>query len=146
MDQTLVRVCKAADGIRSRLVKTETGEQVVVTLTHAYDDGAGGWEPVIPNGRYECMRGLHRLESMTHDFETFEVTNVAGHTKVLFHSGAWQSDSRGCELTGEALVEAVQPGMGLHEMVTHGHAAFATFMASHEGEDTFWLDVVDEVV
>jgi hypothetical protein len=54
----------------------------------------------IPEGIYTCKRGVHRLESMTSGFETFEIENVPGHTNILFHVGNQNKDSAGCVLLG----------------------------------------------
>lgn len=65
------------------------------TLEHSYD-----LLPKVPEGIYECVRGIHRLKSMDHGFETFEIAGVPGHSNILFHCGNTESDSEGCVLLG----------------------------------------------
>ena len=134
MDQLLQRTSYEPHGIFSTL------SDVGVCVTHAFDDGDGNWLPVVKPGRYLCVRGMHRLHGMTEDFETFEITGVEGHTRVLFHWGNFNEDSEGCECTGEAIAEGVHNGIHEH-MVTNSKQTFAKFMALHEGEDSFYLDV-----
>lgn len=73
---------------------------------------------------------------MAADFTTFEITGVAGHSNLLFHWGNFNADSEGCVLLGEAEVQA-----GGREMITASRAAFARFLASVAGRDTFALRV-----
>jgi hypothetical protein len=135
MDLILQRKSYEADGILSTCADT-TGAQVMVTLEHAFEDDEGDYQPKIPPGTYVCIRGPHRLEGMTEDFITFEVTGVAGHTGLLFHWGNWNKDSDGCILTGEAFAASASG-----EMVTNSRATFARFMALQDGVDNFQLDV-----
>jgi len=137
------------DGIFSNVIG-ENGP-IGVGLEHAYPvvDGrgeaagegqAGTYAPKLPAGTYECVRSMHRLHGMDHDFETFEITGVPGHSGVLFHWGNWNEDSEGCVLLGEAI--ALGEHNGAHvEMVTNSRAAFARFMALQEGVERFVLTV-----
>jgi len=85
MDLVLTRTLKHPDGIFSTLSALDGGV-VCVAISHAYDDGAGGGEPKVPNGTYTCVRGTHQLEHGA-PFETFEITGVEGHSGILFHIG-----------------------------------------------------------
>ena len=141
MNLKIKRVWYLADGIISN-VFTEDGTHLLTTLEHAYSDGAGEWEPKVPPGVFECVRGTHALHD-GREFETFEVTGVKGHAGILFHHGNWNEDSEGCILTGDALTEAPDPknGGAVADLVTNTDAAFARFMAAEAGEATFSLTV-----
>ncbi len=106
-----------------------------MTLEHAYQEGEL-WLPKMKLGSYTCQRGMHRLNGMEQDFETFEITAVPGHTNILFHWGNWTKDSEGCVLLGEALAESSEG-----EMITNSKATFAHFMERLAGVDSFTLTV-----
>lgn len=96
---TLKRIAKLASGIFSVLLFD--GRPIGVTLTHAFPDGHGGFQPIVPPGSYVLKRGIHRLSNVM-DFVTYEIMDVEGHSGLVFHVGNKNSDSEGCELTGEA--------------------------------------------
>lgn len=104
------------------------------TLQHAYpSNDAFLWKPKLPPGDYVCVRGFHRLPSMVDVFETFEITNVPGHTGILFHVGNFNKDSEGCVLLaygrkGNDLIES--------------KAGFQAFMDYVDGIDQFDLTVI----
>ena len=135
MDMIAQRTEYREDGIFSHIGRADNGLPVMVTLEHAYWSGTE-WQPKIPPGFYTCVRGLHRLASMTEDFETFEITGVQGHTNLLFHAGNFNKDSEGCMLCGQEVAE----GAGA-EMVTNSRVTFAKFMGLQEGCTTFQLEV-----
>lgn len=95
----LTRTSKGLDGIFGTI--DIAGQIIAVTLEHSYPNG-DSFAPKIPEGVFQCVRGLHRLEGMTHDFETFEI-QVPGHTGILFHPGNFNKDSSGCVLLGSSL-------------------------------------------
>lgn len=132
MNLTLRRKEKRAAGIFSELLN-DAGNVIAATLEHAYEDGNGGWEPKIPLGTYNCVRGPHRLHNMTADFTTFEITGVEGHSNLLFHWGNFDRDSEGCILLGEAEVG---------DMVTNSRVTFAKFMTLVGELETFELEVI----
>jgi hypothetical protein len=144
MDLFLIRNSKRPDGIFSNLVSSVDGAvlpgSVAVTVEHAYL-GDGGYQPKLQNGTFECVRGKHRLHGMDHDFETFEITGVPGHTGMLFHWGNYNEDSDGCVCTGDAVSEGDHDGRKHCEMVTNSRVAFARFMRLQEGVDRFTLRV-----
>lgn len=113
MDLTLKRTDFTLDGIFGVLLD-ETGQQIAMTLEHSYDG-----QPKIPPGQYLCYRSMHRLEGMDHDFETFEIRGVEGHSNLLFHWGNFNKDSSGCILLGESRTG---------EMITHSRDTFQKFM------------------
>jgi Family of unknown function (DUF5675) len=134
----LARILYRSDGIFSQLYQDDNS-RVCVTLEHSFqfpDTPLGLWEPVIRKGSYICVRGMHRLEGMTEDFETFEVKGIAGHSGVILHWGNWNKDSKACILMGEAIVDSAQG-----KMVTNSCATFQRFMASQVGIDRFQLTV-----
>jgi hypothetical protein len=132
MDLTLTRQEAKDTGIFSILTDTD-GNIVAYTLEHAYQDADGNWSPKIYNGTFTCVRGQHRLASMTEDFTTFEVTGVEGHSNILYHPGNTEQDSHGCILLGEARVG---------DSITHSKITFNKFMELQKGLDTFTLTVV----
>jgi hypothetical protein len=135
MDLILSRKDFRPDGIFSEL-RMGDGSLVAITLEHAYPDRRYGWEPKIPDGTYQCVRGMHQLEGMIAPFETFEITNVIGHTDILFHVGNVNSDSAGCVLLGM--------GLGVinkMQAVTSSKMAFLKFMDLQTGVDQFTLVV-----
>lgn len=134
----LSRLLYRSDGIFSRL-RYDDGTPMCVTLEHAFqfpDTPAGLWEPVIKKGSYICLRGFHRLEGMTEDFETFEVTGIVGHTGVIFHWGNWNKDSKACILVGESMIDSPAG-----KMVTNSRAMFHKFMGGQTDVDRFQFTV-----
>lgn len=110
-----------------------------LTLEHPYSVnpdsqvGATVWGPKLPPGQYRCVRGMHELAGMAHPFETFEVTNVPGHTNILIHRGNFASDSSGCILIGLSRDQS---------MITRSREAFSLFMTIQDGTKEFQLTVV----
>lgn len=132
MDLTLRRSSYTPDGIFGALYQDD-GTLVAYTLEHAYaSDENGGWAPKIPAGVYTCVRGMHQLENMKAPFETFEITNVPEHTKILLHCGNVNADSAGCVLVGSSIdgIELLQSRL-----------AFAKFLNLQYGVDSFQLTV-----
>ena len=93
---------------------------------------AGGKQK-IPLGVFKCVRGIHKLHSANHTFETFEITGAEGHTNLLFHPGNTEEDSEGCILLGT-----------VHEggSIFHSRDAFEEFMKSLEGLKEFELEII----
>jgi hypothetical protein len=135
MDITLTRTQANAAGVFGAFADA-IGNPVCVTLEHAYPDGSGGWAAKIPPGTYTCQRGQHQLAGMASPFETFEVTQVPGHSNILIHMGNFDKDSEGCILVGETIT-----GSDAGEMITNSRATFAAFMAFQDGLDSFTLTV-----
>lgn len=135
MDIILTRTQNNPEGIFGNFTD-ENGNEICVTLEHAYDDGNGGWTAKIPDGTYTCKRGQHQLTGMANPFETFEITNVPGHSNILIHMGNFDKDSEGCVLVGRAIA-----GSGSSEMITSSVATFNAFMQLQIGVDSFTLTV-----
>lgn len=137
MDLILIRTEYRPDGIFGEL-RDWNGNIVAKTLEHSYPlDGEGGYYPKIPVGTYKCVRGEHRLMGMAHQFETFEITNVPGHTDILFHQGNFNSDSEGCVLLGKSVIRSSSN----KQMITDSHTTFEEFMALEAAIDQFTLTV-----
>jgi len=137
MDMTTSRKMYRPDGIFSEVVRDDTGEVLMRTLEHAYqDEGTQAWAPKIPPGTYTCVRGTHELKNGV-PFTTYEVTGVEGHSGILFHKGNWDKDSEGCILCG---LEFADSSRG--KMVTQSAVAFDKFMELQAGVDLFYLKVV----
>jgi hypothetical protein len=128
---TLIRNDFREDGIFGVLLD-DLGNQIAVTLEHAYVQADSSYQPKLGKGMYQCMRGEHQLAGMSQPFETFEITGVPGHTDILFHRGNYNADSAGCVLLGNAVSE---------NMITNSKLAFYSFMVKLNGIDTFTLTV-----
>lgn len=137
MNFTLTRNQFREDGIFGVLTDGN-GKVVAATLEHAYPDDKGGFAPKIPVSVYTCVRGPHRLHSMTSDFITFEITDVPGHTNILFHWGNWNKDSDGCVLLGQGVSQSDQG-----QMINRSRVTWQAFMDSLDGVDEFDLIVQD---
>jgi Family of unknown function (DUF5675) len=145
------------DGIFSHLIADVVQEkEIAVTLEHAYpansadvaecaavcmssDKGLMDYLPKIPPGVYTCVRGTHSLDGV-HQFETFEITGIPNHSKVLFHRGNYNEDSAGCVLLGDAILPASATARH-EELISNTPAAFARFIALQAGCDSFQLTV-----
>ena len=135
MDLSLIRFEFRPDGIFSKFLNSE-GNQIFVGLEHAYYNVPDNWFPKLVDGDYKCVRGMHRLEGMTQDFETFEITNVPGHTGILIHAGNFNFDSDGCVLIGISIGQ-----ISGRQGITQSKAAFQQFMNMQLGCDEFVLSV-----
>lgn len=109
----------------------EQGNLLFRTLEHAYP-APKGFLPKVPIGEYICTRGMHRLEGMVKDFETFEIENVPGHSDILFHTGNVNADSAGCVLLGNVIANT---------RLLESRKAFDKFISLTTGLATFNLTV-----
>lgn len=117
------------------------------TLSHAYLQDDGSYQPIVRPGTYTCRRGVHKLDDGI-EFETFEITGVAGHSGLLFHAGNFQRDSKGCTLCGASVIRYDSDHDGKltdmdDEMITRSKVTFAAFMQRLAGVDSFMLQVID---
>lgn len=139
MDLILTRTDERPDGIYGLL--TDMNDVLVAhTLEHAYEHLAQYgpyYAAKLPSGIYSCVRGLHRLHNGP-QFDTFEVTGVAGHSGILFHVGNYNKDSDGCVLVGSRITKN-----GDDWAVTQSRVAFNKFMELQKGVDVFTLTVKD---
>lgn len=84
----------------------------------------------IPRGRYRCVRTWYNRGG----YETFEVTGVIGHSRLLFHSGNVELDSEGCILVGRRFGY-----LGGFLAVLDSHDGYRDFMHLVGGRPTFDL-------
>lgn len=144
MDIKIVRTDFVSTGIFGELDPADESFSLF-TLEHAYPVQADGlhsstvFAPKIPSGVYICVRGTHTLKPTKifpnpKPFQTFEVTNVPGHTEILIHPGNTEGDSEGCILLGLARQENVE--------VLHSKDAFKMFMEKQVGVDQFNLTII----
>ncbi len=140
MDFKLKRFLFEADGIFSKMYDKDDN-LLATCLDHAYDSGLGNgtFIPKIPDGVYKCVRGLHRLEHMNEDFETFEITGVTDHTNILFHWGNYNRDSSGCILLGSGMSR-----INGSNMLIHSRDAFNKFMQMQKEINEFTLTITSE--
>src|SRR5271168_2377957 len=102
MNLILTRLDHSENGIFGQLLDSKTNH-LFFTLEHAFEQTDGTYGPKLPNGNYLCVKGLHSLDHTPTPFEAFEVTNVPGHSGILFHIGNYNRDSDGCILLGTSL-------------------------------------------
>jgi len=134
MDLKLTRTSFEMSGIYGQITRPD-GSLFCVTLEHSYPGGTGPiiYAPKIPPGQYVCKRGMHLLEGHSIPFETFEITNVPGHTNCLVHVGNVGDDSSGCVLVGASR---------LNNMIVQSRITFDAFMQLQTGVGEFKLEVV----
>lgn len=139
MDLTLTNIDFTSNGIFGRLEdKDDTIE--LYTLQHAFPvvtdpmSASTTYMPIIKPGQYKCIRGQHCLPGMIAPFETFEITDVPGHTGLLFHCGNFNKDSEGCILLGLERDHCKD--------ILNSRAAFEVFMKAQDGINEFLLTVV----
>lgn len=144
VSMTLTRTQNQEDGILGTLKGNDLGfhcvtlEHAYATLEYAHGGASNGFLPKLPTGTYTCVRGPHRLHGMTDDFTTFEITNVPGHTNILFHWGNYNRDSEGCVLLGDKM-SSTDNG---EAMITSSRLTFSEFMRYLDGVNEFILTVV----
>lgn len=98
----------------------------------AESEPAGAQIVKIPAGKYVCKR----TQFIRGGYETYEVTGVAGHSRLLFHRGNKETDSDGCILVGQKFSTRFgAPGV---EMSALG---FGEFMQWADGRPSFELEV-----
>ena len=88
----------------------------------------------IPAGRYRCKR----TRFLRGGYETFEITGVVGHSRLLFHAGNVEDDSEGCVLVGQRFGR-----VGSNPGVLSSRMGFAEFMQSMGRREVFDLLVRD---
>ena len=86
----------------------------------------------IPPGIYQCRRTMYHAGG----YETFEICDVLGRTRILFHKLNLASQSRGCVGVGEEFGR-----LNGQPAILQSGRGFAEFMSKLEGQDEFWLEV-----
>ena len=127
-DFELVRVAMAPEGCFGALL--HVGIPFATTLERTYDDPDGTQRVKIPAGVWTCKRTLY----VRGGYETYEVMDVPGHSRLLFHRGNVENDSEGCILVGHGYAPG-WPG------ITGSRQAFAAFMGRSRDRPTFSLAV-----
>ena len=86
----------------------------------------------------QCLATVRDLElyRTKGGYETFEVTNVPGRSRILFHVGNTAKDVQGCIALGRAV-----PGDPF--VVVNSRATFKEFMSKLEGIETFQLTILN---
>lgn len=127
----LVRVAVGDEGAFGVLVLD--GAPKWVTLERTFEEGEESERVVIPEGHWQCTRTVFYKRG----YPTFEI-HVPGHSRVLFHKGNVEDDSRGCVLVGVRFGELLgKPA------ILDSAPAFDAFMSTFHGTQIFQLDVID---
>lgn len=124
-DFELVRVAVEDEGAFG--VLKENGLPFCVTLERTFENN----QIVIPPGLYKCRR----TQFYGGNYVTFEVL-VPGHSRVLFHIGNSELESRGCILLGR-MYGPVSNTWGILE----SRLAFKDFMKRCEKRQEVSLEV-----
>ncbi len=135
-DLELVRVCVAPEGCFG-VILVEGLPCGLVTAERTYPTDElhprGPEQYVkIPAGRYACRRTRYERGG----YDTYEVTGVVGHSRLLIHKGNTELDSEGCILLGQrfGLVRGAPA-------VLESAIAFAVFLRLVRDAETFALVV-----
>lgn len=88
----------------------------------------------IPAGKYRLVRTVYHR----HGYETFEVTNVPGRTRILIHPANTEEDVEGCIGLGlrkgtMSRLDEEKKIMRVKGAVLESKKAFALFMAAMTG-------------
>jgi hypothetical protein len=126
----LVRLAVVPDGAFG-ILKVD-GLPWLATLERTYPISGVLQLVKIPAGTWTCKR----TEFNRGGYDTFEVTGVPGHSRLLFHIGNSETDSEGCILLGRRF-GALQG----HWSVFDSRLAFYEFMGRFTAKDEFTLRV-----
>jgi hypothetical protein len=122
----LVRVTVIDEGAFGVLLRA--GRPLCLTCERTYENG----KVKIPAGEYICRRTVYHRAG----YQTFEVTGVQGHSRLLFHIGNTEADSEGCILVGSRFGR-----LNDKPAVIESARAFADLMWSLYGVPAFTLRV-----
>lgn len=110
-------------------------DKEVFCLTLEQDDEENkANESSIPAQQYICKR----VDSPKYG-DTFEVCKVPGRSHILFHSGNFISDTKGCILLGQEFGK-----LGEKRGVLNSGKAFCRFMEEMKAEEIFHLTIKEE--
>ena len=123
----ILRIGRDDDGV-TQGVMLKDGVAFAVTLERPWKENEQDVS-CIPAATYTCKR--YSSEKYT---DTFEITNVPGRTKILFHKGNEIPDTHGCILVGEKFV-----GNGIGE----SGLGFKEFLDKFDKRDSFELSLID---
>lgn len=121
----LVRIAVQEQGAFGVLLKD--GYPFAVTIEHTYEQK----ELKIPEGETVCRRSVYHRG----DYETYEI-EVAGHSRILFHRGNWESDLDGCVAVGRSF-----GSLNGHKAILDSRGGFKEFMRVTNDEAAFDLRV-----
>lgn len=134
-DLELVRVAVSEAGCFGVLVAHGVPlGQVTLERTEPADPSAptGAQLVKIPDGKYVCRRTYF----IRGGYDTYEVTGVIGHSRLLWHKGNHERDSDGCILVGQKFASRLlAPGVELSSL------GFHEFMLWADGRESFELEV-----
>lgn len=130
IELSLVRIQFREDGIFGSL-KYPSGDELAVTLEHAYLDGGDYW-PKLPDGKYLCRRRF----SPKFKIELFEILDVPQHDFIEIHIGNYNKDSDGCVLVGRNIIP-----VGNVQAISASRMAFEDLMEYLDGVTEFSLTV-----
>lgn len=128
-DLKLLRSVKHDKGAFGVLVG-RNGLPFGVSLERTFENA----EPVIPAGIYLCRKS--RFERGGYD--TFEITGVAGHSRLLFHKGNKETDSLGCVLVAEKFEY-----LDGEPVVLESQHGFDEFWRMYGDLSSFYLEIKD---
>ena len=125
-DFKLVRVATGPGGAFGVLL--HGGLPFAVTLERVFDE-KGEKSPIVPVGLYVCTRTVF----YKYGYDTYEITEVPGHTRILFHRGSMEADSAGCVLVADTYQDT---------WIANSKVGFSKFMDRAAGRQKFNLEVV----
>ncbi|MBA3678393.1 MAG: hypothetical protein H0W74_13495 [Sphingosinicella sp.] len=127
---TLIRTVRSADGVFGVL----RGPGFVLCTAEEEDRDNARCVSCIPAGTYP----VRRTSYFKHDFPTYEVRDVPGRGRILFHPGNTEEDTQGCILLGlrPGLLRVRDEDTGIiveKPGVLESRLAFAEFMKGMGG-------------
>jgi len=132
----LRRVAVSPDGTYGRL----TSSRLDLVTMEEEDRGNQQGESRIPAGEYTCRRTTY----YRHNIDTFEVCDVQGRSRILFHVGNTEEDTEGCILLGFdfGMLDVIDEETGVQRLklgVIDSQHAFRTFMRELQDINEFQL-------
>jgi hypothetical protein len=114
-------------------VLMQGGAPFAVTLEATFPTASGIEIPKIPKGTYRCTKTVFH-HGKPNPYETYEITGVLGHTRLLFHIANTERDLEGCIGVGRAYDPA---GPGILE----SRVGFGVFMQKCDDIAEFELEI-----
>jgi hypothetical protein len=146
MRAVLLRFADSPFGCFGWLDVFDATDQRVGRFTTMEDDWLDNLPGVsaIPAGRYTCRRTIYHK----HGIETYEITDVPGRSRILFHPGNSEEDVQGCVALGTDFGAVTvkdeddpQAPPRLKWSVVRSRYAFEVFMAPLDGVQEFPIEV-----
>ncbi len=117
------------------------GRPFALTVERQWLDNMRGVS-CIPSGEYNVMRCVaspeYGYKNSPRFGDTFNIVNVPNRSKILFHKGNIDDDSRGCIIIGEQF-GTLQGDTA----VLSSRQGFAEFMSMLKGQNEFELTIKD---